>query len=688
MADVGHSQETPPPTPVGDREPTPQPPSAGSAAAADERATAAPAPPAKSGQSILKAESGGRGIHAEAPIDSTARRDGAAPSAGNGPAAASQPRAAEAPAPATLRLTPEEARNVFASVRGYRSDELPVCHYIYRPGATLPLDFLAAQPADTPVPVDVIVPLEFFTIFNPALPRRQLWGDGTYTADSDLVAVLVHLGYLAPLLYYIVPPGAYPYTDRVLFGRAAEHDQEYASRMPSMMEGLGIGQWGDHGHVAASSGALNGVRPASAPDAAGAAGALAGDLRSTAGAREVVVRLQLRRVDGGTSKLYPGVFRNEIGSRRWWHAPSERESAAPFAEWTVVQVSSLREPSADLYAVRHPMDFVIQHLLTTAREPVQPLHATAQLFSQHFIPFSDALVLRSPIMQAACAAPTPTSAAAAAAAAASALPPGMAAMGAPAFEAAKRRRIALIPEATLRFNLSNEPCLAYAWSVVADRAVRREWRLTARLMHEVLYLETRQRRRYELGLVRKRNAKHKMYRFAEVLQPARTDRAATAAAGVPLPLTAVRIPPELAAATDGTGVVRWSEVAFGERQVWIKGVRFDAVLNAFYMARTDEEETRTEEERRQEKSFAEEEEEEPEEEEEEEESKMDVDEDTDESDDDDEEEEEEEEEEEDEGETGGRAGDAGRSDEEDSDGGYGPEGSGKGTSRAKCPVSS
>ena len=648
MADAGHPQETPPPTPVGDREPTPLPPSVSSAAAADETATAAPAPPATPSQPISNAEAGGRGIHAEAPVDSNARRDGAAPSAGNGPAATSQPRAAEAPAPAALRLTPEEARNVFASVRGYRSDELPVRHYIYRPGATLPLDFLAAQPADTPVPVDVIVPLEFFTIFNPALPRRQLWGDGTYTADSDLVAVLVHLGYLAPLLYYIVPPGAYPYTDRVLFGRAAEHDQEYASRLPGMMEGLGIGQWGDRGHVSVSSGALNGVRPAGATDAAGAAGALAGDLRSTAGTREVVVRLQLRRVDGGTSKLYPGVFRNEIGSRRWWHAPSERESAAPFAEWTVVQVSSLREPSADLYAVRHPMDFVIQHLLTTAREPVQPLHATAQLFTQHFIPFSDALALRSPIMQAACAAPTPTSAAAAAAA--SALPPGMAAMGAPAFEAAKRRRIALIPEATLRFNLSNEPCLAYAWSVVADRAVRREWRLTARLMHEVLYLETRQRRRYELGLVRKRNAKHKMYRFAEVLQPARTDRAATAAAGVPLPPSAVRIPPELAAVTDGTGVVRWSEVAFGERQVWVKGVRFDAVLNAFYMARTDEEETRTEEEQqRQEKRFAEEEEEEPEEEEEEE-SKMDVDEDTDESDGDDEGDEE----------TERRAGDAGR----------------------------
>jgi hypothetical protein len=44
---------------------------------------------------------------------------------------------------------------------------------------------------------------------------RQVWGDLTYTGDSDLVAVLMHMGYYTPSLSHtpqvrtVVPPSTY-----------------------------------------------------------------------------------------------------------------------------------------------------------------------------------------------------------------------------------------------------------------------------------------------------------------------------------------------------------------------------------------------------------------------------------------------------------------------------------------------
>ncbi len=40
----------------------------------------------------------------------------------------------------------------------------------------------------------------------PQVKARQVWGDTIYTADSDLVAVLMHLGYFAHYLSH--PPQA------------------------------------------------------------------------------------------------------------------------------------------------------------------------------------------------------------------------------------------------------------------------------------------------------------------------------------------------------------------------------------------------------------------------------------------------------------------------------------------------
>lgn len=54
--------------------------------------------------------------------------------------------------------------------------------------------------------VEVIIPPEFMSKDNKRVKARQVWGDTIYTADSDLVAVLMHLGYFAHYLSH--PPQA------------------------------------------------------------------------------------------------------------------------------------------------------------------------------------------------------------------------------------------------------------------------------------------------------------------------------------------------------------------------------------------------------------------------------------------------------------------------------------------------
>ncbi|KAI8475901.1 MAG: hypothetical protein J3K34DRAFT_403140 [Monoraphidium minutum] len=45
--------------------------------------------------------------------------------------------------------------------------------------------------------VEVIIPADDCTGHNKQVKSRQLWGDGVYTDDSDMVAVLMHTGYYA-----------------------------------------------------------------------------------------------------------------------------------------------------------------------------------------------------------------------------------------------------------------------------------------------------------------------------------------------------------------------------------------------------------------------------------------------------------------------------------------------------------
>ncbi len=45
--------------------------------------------------------------------------------------------------------------------------------------------------------LQVVIPSSSMTGNNKQVKARQLWGDHVYTDDSDIVAVLMHLGYYA-----------------------------------------------------------------------------------------------------------------------------------------------------------------------------------------------------------------------------------------------------------------------------------------------------------------------------------------------------------------------------------------------------------------------------------------------------------------------------------------------------------
>ncbi|EFJ52132.1 hypothetical protein VOLCADRAFT_103146 [Volvox carteri f. nagariensis] len=72
----------------------------------------------------------------------------------------------------------------------YRADEpLPSLQELYKKGEQT---------------VEVVIAPEHMTKDNKRVKARQIWGDTVYTADSDLVAVLMHLGFYAHYLSH--PP--------------------------------------------------------------------------------------------------------------------------------------------------------------------------------------------------------------------------------------------------------------------------------------------------------------------------------------------------------------------------------------------------------------------------------------------------------------------------------------------------
>ncbi|KAK9824100.1 hypothetical protein WJX72_007737 [[Myrmecia] bisecta] len=86
-----------------------------------------------------------------------------------------------------LRVPPKPVR---------RDDKLPQLHY--REGDSLRDLATHLSPEGAPSQlVEVAISSESLSNSNRQVRARQLWGDGVYTEDSDLVAVLMHCGYFS-----------------------------------------------------------------------------------------------------------------------------------------------------------------------------------------------------------------------------------------------------------------------------------------------------------------------------------------------------------------------------------------------------------------------------------------------------------------------------------------------------------
>lgn len=69
---------------------------------------------------------------------------------------------------------------------------------VYRPGETLSQlkEHLTSGPQGTAQKVEVRIPGQFVCSGNHKVRGRQMWGCDVYTSDSDLVAALMHCGYI------------------------------------------------------------------------------------------------------------------------------------------------------------------------------------------------------------------------------------------------------------------------------------------------------------------------------------------------------------------------------------------------------------------------------------------------------------------------------------------------------------
>jgi hypothetical protein len=83
--------------------------------------------------------------------------------------------------------------NANANANGGKSVKEDVTHVTYREGESLAAHLKLGEGV-----LDVKIPAGATTSANAHLRTRQLWGTDTYTADSDLMAVLTHAGYYRP----------------------------------------------------------------------------------------------------------------------------------------------------------------------------------------------------------------------------------------------------------------------------------------------------------------------------------------------------------------------------------------------------------------------------------------------------------------------------------------------------------
>lgn len=150
-----------------------------------------------------------------------------------------------------------------------------------------------------------------------------------------------------------------------------------------------------------------------------------------------------------------------------------------------------------------------------------------------------------------------------------------------------------VPNITLTFNLSNDPCMKYSLGIVADKDYECASYTSFRLRSEVIYVET-DKERFELSWSGSRPATLPTtpvgasttrkdvildtYRWVRVLNPRRLDFAALAELDVPLPERFVE-PVE--------DDLDWSEIEWGQNTIRIRGNEYHLRSIQFFKMRAN-----------------------------------------------------------------------------------------------------
>eukprot|EP00761_Pharyngomonas_kirbyi_P002940 gb/GECH01002944.1/.p1 GENE.gb/GECH01002944.1/~~gb/GECH01002944.1/.p1 ORF type:complete len:419 (+),score=113.62 gb/GECH01002944.1/:1-1257(+) len=141
-----------------------------------------------------------------------------------------------------------------------------------------------------------------------------------------------------------------------------------------------------------------------------------------------------------------------------------------------------------------------------------------------------------------------------------------------------------IPNVTLTFNISNEPCLKYSLGVVADQSHHRQHWTSFRLKTQVMFIET-EYSRFELSQQRTLSTNNTpttktttitnqhfeskkgsyLYRWAKVNNPARLDRNT---------LNKINIPLDESRITIMFHSLKWNEIKWGPKSVHVRNQEF------------------------------------------------------------------------------------------------------------------
>lgn len=134
-----------------------------------------------------------------------------------------------------------------------------------------------------------------------------------------------------------------------------------------------------------------------------------------------------------------------------------------------------------------------------------------------------------------------------------------------------------VPDITFRFNHSNEPCLKYSVSIMADRGVEKDDWTSHKLKNNVLFVETEDAR-FELSQAATRTGPFVSYRWAVVQSPRQLSAATIKT--LSLPLESKYLTKIVESNLD------WEDIVWGPDSLSIRGVKY--LPSAIFWQSTEE----------------------------------------------------------------------------------------------------